>query len=94
MTYRFDPNLSINDVGQLQKYGVIVKSTLVDSQLELDVLKPTDISIFDINGKSVFVSKLNYGIQSINVSNLMSSVYVIKFSDVEGKTSTLKFIKQ
>lgn len=94
LTYRFDPNLSINDVGQLQNYGVIVKSTLVDSQLEIDVLKPTDISIFDINGKSVFVSKLNYGIQAINVVNLMSGVYVIKFTDVEGKTSTLKFIKQ
>ena len=94
LTYRFDPNLSTNDVGQLQKYGVIVKSTLVDSQLELDVLKPTNISIYDINGKSVFVSKLNYGIQSINVSNLMSGVYVLKLDNVEGNLSTLKFIKQ
>jgi Secretion system C-terminal sorting domain len=94
LTYRFDPTLSIDAVDQLQKSGVIVKSTLIDSRIDLDVLKPTNISIFDVNGKSVYTEKLYYGIQSIDVSNLLSGVYFMKFDGVEGNTSTKKFIKK
>lgn len=94
MTYRFDPNLSIDDVDQLQTSGVILKSTFVDSKLDLDVLKPTSFSIFDINGKSVYVSNLTYGIQSIDISNLLSGVYIMKFVSNEGSLTVKKFIKK
>ncbi len=94
LTYRFDPSLSVDDVNQLQTTGVILKATLVETTIDLDVLKPSNISIFDVNGKSVYVSKLDYGIQSIDVSNLMSGVYFLKFIGIDGNTSTNKFIKK
>ena len=53
MTYRFDPTLSVDDIQQLQTSGVIVKSTVVDTQLDLDVLKPSHLTAYDINGKLV-----------------------------------------
>lgn len=93
VTYRFDPNLSTDDINQLQASGVIVKSTNVKDELVLDVLKSTSMSIFDLNGKLVHASKLNYGIQTVNVSNLMSGIYVISFVNEQGNASSKKFIK-
>lgn len=94
MTYRYDPNLSIDDVNQLQTAGVIVKSTIVDSQLDLDVLKSTTMQIYDLSGKVVNTTNLNYGVQSVDVSNLASSVYVVKFKTNDGFVATKKFIKK
>jgi Secretion system C-terminal sorting domain len=93
-TYRYSPNLSVDEVSQLENSGVILKSALIENELELDVLKPTSIEIYNINGKMVFNTALNYGVQSIDVSNLKSSIYVLKFKNSEGKTSTKKFIKK
>jgi hypothetical protein len=93
VTYRFDPNLSIDDVNQLQNSGVIIKSTIVDSELTLDVLKPTVMSIYDLNGKIVVNSNLDYGIQNIDVSNLSSGIYLVNFRNSEGNSSNKKIVK-
>jgi hypothetical protein len=93
MTYRYDPSLSIDDINQLETSGVIVKSTLVDNELSLDVLKPSQMTIFDITGKLVKQTKLAYGIQTVNVSNLSQGVYVLKFTSAEGGVSSKKIIK-
>lgn len=94
VTYRYDPNLSIDDVNQLQNSGVIIKSTIVDNELTLDVLKPTVMSIYDLNGKIVVNSNLNYGIQSIDVSNLSSGIYLVNFTNSEGNSSNKKIVKK
>ncbi len=92
-TYRFDPTLSTDEVDQLQTSGVIVKSTVIDTELNLDVLKGTAMTIYDLNGKSVYGANLEYGIQSIDVSNLSAGIYIISFTNEEGITSTKKIIK-
>jgi hypothetical protein len=51
------------------------------------------MTIFDMTGKLVNNTTLAYGIQSIDVSNLSSGVYVLKFTSVEGSVSTKKIIK-
>jgi len=94
VTYRFDPNLSIDDVNQLQNSGVIIKSTIVDNELTLDVLKASVMSIYDLNGKIVVNSNLDYGIQSIDVSNLSSGIYLVNFTNSEGKSSNKKIVKK
>jgi len=94
VTYRYDPNLSIDEVNQLQNSGVIIKSTIIENELTLDVLKSTSMAIYDLNGKSVYNSNLNYGIQSIDVSDLSSGVYVISFTNDEGNSTTKKIIKK
>ena len=94
VTYRYDPNLSIDDVNQLQNSGVIIKSTIVDNELTLDVLKASVMSIYDLNGKIVVNSNLNYGIQGIDVSNLSSGIYLVNFRNSEGKSSNKKIVKK
>lgn len=94
VTYRFDPNLSLDDIDQLQNSGVILKSTIIDTELHLDVLKGSKMDIYDINGKSVYGTNLKYGIQSIDVSNFSSGVYIINFTNEEGITSTKKIVKK
>lgn len=94
VTYRYDPNLSTDEINQLQTAGVIVKSTIVDTELVLDVLKGDSMSIYDVNGKIVYATKLNYGIQTIDVSNLNSGVYVINFTNAEGNSTTKKIVKK
>ncbi len=94
VTYRYDPNLSNDEVNQLQNSGVIVKSTVIENELTLDVLKGTSMTIYDLNGKSVYSTNLEYGIQSIDVSDLSSGVYVISFTNEEGNSSTKKIVKK
>jgi hypothetical protein len=94
ITYRFDPNLSSDEINQLETSGVIIKSSLVDSQLELDVLKVTSMQIFDLNGKQVLSNKLEYGIHTIDVSSLASGVYLVNFINEKGTNSSKKIIKK
>jgi len=94
VTYRYNPNLSTDEINQLQTSCVIVKSTIVENELVLDVLKSTTMSIYDLNGKMVYNSKLNYGIQTIDVSDFSSGVYVINFTNAEGNSSNKKIIKK
>lgn len=93
MTYRYDSTLSVDDINQLETSGVIVKSTLVNNELSLDVLKPSQMTLYDIAGKLVYNARLEYGVQSIDVSNLSSGVFILKFTSDEGRVSTKKIIK-
>lgn len=94
VTYRYDPNLSNDEINQLQNSGVIIKSTVIENELTLDVLKATAMTIYDLNGKSVYTTNLEYGVQSINVSDLSSGVYVVSFTNEEGNSSTKKIVKK
>jgi len=94
MTYRYDSTLSIDDINQLETSGVIVKSTLVNNELSLDVLKPSQMTLYDITGKLVYNKKLEYGVQTVDVSNLSSGVFILKFTSEEGRVSTKKILKK
>jgi hypothetical protein len=94
MTYRYDPSLTVNEINELQTSGVILKSTFVENQIDLDVLKETNLSIFDLNGKVINSTMLKYGVQTLDVSNLSSGVYISNFTSNEGITSNKKFIKR
>lgn len=94
VTYRYDPNLTVDEVNQLEASGVIVKSTLIENELVLDVLKSTSMSVYDLNGKVVYTAELDYGIQTFDFSNISSGVYVINFTNAEGNSSTKKIIKK
>lgn len=94
LTYRYDPTLLSSEALQLEKSGVLIKSTIVSSKLELDVLKNVSMRITDLNGKEVMNSNLTYGLQSIDVSNLNSSIYIVTFTDEKGNSTNQKIVKQ
>lgn len=93
-TYRYDATLSNNTVEGLNTKSVTVKSTTVDNNLDLEVNAKSDFTIYDLNGKLVLANKLDYGIQSVDVSNLSSGLYLINFVNEKGESSSKKFIKK
>jgi hypothetical protein len=93
-TYRFDATMAVNEIDQTSNIAVSLKSSVVDSVLELDVLKATNMEIFDLNGKQVLTNKLEYGIHTIDVSSLASGVYLVNFINEKGTNSSKKIIKK
>jgi hypothetical protein len=93
-TYMYSAVLNTNSFVQLEDFGVKLKSSLVDNQLELDVFKNTQMSIYDLNGKMIADYSLILGNHSIDVSNLKTSVYILNFNNYEGEKVSTRFIKQ
>jgi hypothetical protein len=92
-TYRYNPNLATTTFNQ-DNLGVSIKSTLVDSHIELDVLNNVTVAMYDLSGKLLQNSELTSGQQTIDVSNLTSGNYILNFINNEGQTSSIKFIKR
>jgi len=92
-TYRYNPNLSNAEVSQQFK-GVLIKSTLVTSTLELEVQNQGTIKIYDLNGKQVYSGSLNQGNQLVDVSNLSSNLYIVNFTNNEGISFSQKILKK
>lgn len=93
-TYRYDATLSINTVGGLSTKSVTIKSTTIENNLDLEVNSKSDFTIYDLNGKLVLANKLDYGMQSVDVSNLSSGLYLINFIDEKADAFSLKFVKK
>jgi len=53
------------------------------NQKILTITAPSEytVSLFDISGKNILTTKLNEGINSIDVSNIVDGIYVLKFND-------------
>ena len=94
LTYRFDPTLSVDAINQLQESGVVIKSTIIDNVIELDVMKDSKMELFNLDGKVVLSKTLSFGYQSVDTSNLSSGVYVVNFTDSYGNTSVKKVVKK
>jgi hypothetical protein len=52
------------------------------------------MEIFDLNGKQLLTNRLEYGIQTIDISSFASGVYLINFVNEKGVNSSMKFIKK
>ncbi|UPT72207.1 MAG: T9SS type A sorting domain-containing protein [Flavobacterium sp. JAD_PAG50586_2] len=78
----------------LETAGINVTSTLVKSQFEFDATSNGTAELYDINGK--MVTSVNYisGYNTVDVSNLNAAVYILNFTNQEGKKAALKIIKK
>ncbi|OYU85005.1 MAG: hypothetical protein CFE24_04230 [Flavobacterium sp. BFFFF2] len=95
ITYRFDPTLSTQQVNQLKDTGILLASTLVKDDIQLEVVKnSTHIQIIDLQGKVVFESTLAYGKHNITTQNWASGMYVLQLVDDYQNKSSLKIIKE
>lgn len=52
----------------------------------------TSVSVFDITGKKVIENK-GSSINTVNVSNLNSGIYLLKLENINGNITTKKFVK-
>jgi hypothetical protein len=90
-TYRYDPTLGINDVNELD---ITVASTVVLNNMQVNVVEELNMEIYSLQGKLVNSQKLNIGQQLINMSNLSSQMYIVKFSNDVGASKTIKVVKK
>jgi hypothetical protein len=89
--YRYNPTLGINDVNEL---GVTVASTVILNDMQVNAVEELNMVIYNLQGKLVNSQKINVGNQLVNMSNLSSQMYIVKFSNNEGASKTIKVVKK
>ena len=90
-TYRYNPILGINDVNELD---ISVASTVIFNDMHVNAVEELNMEIYSLQGKLVNSQKINVGQQLINMSNLSSQIYIVKFSNDEGASKTIKVVKK
>jgi hypothetical protein len=74
--------------------GINVKSTLVSSQVEFDATSNGNAELYDLNGRMITSLSYTSGYNYVDVSNLNAAVYILNFTNEEGKKAALKIIKK
>lgn len=91
--YEYSPTASTPDM-TLQKLGVQLNNTLVDNELLFTTTSTMSMQIVDINGRSVATQSFEEGNNMYNASGLNAGIYIVKFTDQEGKNASIKIVKQ
>jgi hypothetical protein len=91
ITYRYNPILGVEDVNEL---GISIASTVILNDMQVTAVEELNMEIYSLQGKLVNSQKLNIGQQLINMSNLSSQMYIVKFSNDEGASKTIKVVKK
>lgn len=90
-TYRYDPTLGVNDLNDLD---INIASTVILNDMQVNAVEELNMEIYNLQGKLVSSEKINIGQQLINMSNLSSQIYIVKFSNDEGASKTIKVVKK
>ena len=90
-TYRYDPTLGVNDLNDLD---ISIASTVILNDMQVNAVEELNMEIYSLQGKLVSSEKINIGQQLINMSNLSSQMYIVKFSNDEGASKTIKVVKK
>ncbi len=93
-TYRYIPALTDINFDSINNIGVILKSNLVDSNLELNVSNITAMKLYDLRGELIRNEDLVSGDHLIDVSNLKSNIYILNFKNDEGAEASIKIVKK
>jgi len=92
-TYRYDSTLEINSFENLTSMGINIENTSIKSDFKFNSTQSGNLSIYNLNGQLIKDYKFSEGTQNLNLSELSSAIYVANFSTTEGKTSSVKLIK-
>ena len=71
-----------------------VASTVILNDMQVSAVEELNMEIYSLQGKLVSSEKINIGQQLINMSNLSSQMYIVKFSNDEGASKTIKVVKK
>ena len=73
---------------------ISVASTVILNDMQVSAVEELNMEIYNLQGKLVSSEKINIGQQLINMSNLSSQMYIVKFSNDEGASKTIKVVKK
>lgn len=94
VTYRYDPNGLSTTAFNANATTAMVKSSIVENNLEIRASKNVQMELFDVNGKSVNRQNLSAGDHSIDVSRLSAGIYILSFNTESNQKSSVKIVKK
>ena len=71
-----------------------MSSTVILNDMQVSAVEELNMEIYSLQGKLVSSEKINIGQQLISMSNLSSQMYIVKFSNDEGASKTIKVVKK
>lgn len=89
MTYRYDPLLGTEEMNKLD---ISVYPTVVHDVLRVDTDEILEMQMYDLQGRLVKSTKLAIGQQQIDMSNMASQMYLVRFENEFGEFQTTKLI--
>ncbi len=89
ITYQYDPLLGTDDFNQLD---VNISSTIIETEMIVNTVEELDMVVYDLQGRLVKNQKLNVGQQNIDMSDLSTQLYIVKFSNRDGASKTMKIL--
>lgn len=93
-TYRYTPALTDVSFESIKNIGVILKSNLIQSSIDVIVANQTEMKLYNIAGELIRNENLFMGYQSIDISNLTSNVYILNFKNQDGAEASIRVIKK
>ena len=96
ITYRYNPTLNTAGFNwnSLSNMGIVLKSNVTSTALEIEAHQETTVDLYDVTGKVVGQKTLTSGLNSVDVSALQSGLYLLNFNNASGQRATMKFIKK
>jgi hypothetical protein len=91
-TYRYDPSLI--GINENSKVNLTIQSTVVSNEMVLNVNEPVNMLVYDLQGRVVKQGRFETGRQTVNMSDLSSQSYIVKFNNEKGAIQTTKIIVQ
>lgn len=90
ITYRYDPNLGLNDL----EVDAFALSTNVTQYLPVQINEQVQMTLFDLQGRRISETSLASGMHQISVGHLSSQMYLAILENDKGQRTTIKFIKR
>ncbi|SRX74909.1 T9SS type A sorting domain-containing protein [Aequorivita antarctica] len=90
-TYRYNPTLGVNENS---KVNLTIQSTIVSSEMVLNVNEPVSMLVYNLQGSVVKQARFETGLQTVNMSDLSSQTYIVKFNNENGATQTTRIVVQ
>jgi hypothetical protein len=93
-TYKYDPELSVDDTNNLNKIGIQLNNTIVKNTLVFEAEENGLAEVYDLNGRLIKKYPYSFGIQNIDFNGINAAVYIVKFLANDGNVGTVKIVKQ
>lgn len=94
ITYKYSPNLSNNSFESLSNLGIDLKNTVSQNVFEMTTTVKANVQVFSLAGQKLRSNSVEVGSSSLDLSGLQSAYYILNFTTSEGKSASIKVLKQ
>lgn len=90
-TYTYDSDLSVE--GNEKDFGMEIQNTMIrNGEINIKAQESGAIQIFNLLGQEVKAAKLTTGMNTLDIADLSSQVYLVRFQNQSGAIKTQKIV--